>query len=270
VADYLHAAGEAEPAAAVAIQMMQAEMKLQASEYNQALALLIQAKSNVTRYPYVLCLLSRAYQGLNDWDMLLELLPQLRKHKQLSSEMYGRLEKQVHQNRLSLFNGDLNRLHTNWKTVPKHLQSDVDIIQIYTHNLIECQDYGLAERVILRALKQAWHPVLVREYGCLKGQNVSRQLSQAEKWLKAHPDDPELLLCLGRLSARAQAWSKSQQYFESSYRVEPSAEICAELGRLLTSFGEADAANGYFREGLLLSEDDLPDLALPLQIATDD
>jgi hypothetical protein len=41
------------------------------------------------------------------------------------------------------------------------------------------------------------------------------------------------------------------------------------LGRLLTSFGEGEAATVYFREGLLLSEDELPDLALPLKITTD-
>ena len=269
VPEYLHAAGEAEPTAAVAIEMMQAEMKLQASEYKQALALLAQAKSNVPRHPYVLSLLSQAYQGLNDWDMLLELLPQLRKHKQLSSEALQRLEKQVHYNRLQRCNADLDRLHAIWKKVPKLLQSDVGIAEIYVRNLIKCEDYDSAERVILRALKQAWQPALVREYGYLKGQNASRQLSQAEKWLKAHPDDPQLLLCLGRLSARNQVWSKSRLYFESSYRVEHSAEICAELGRLLTSLGESEAANAYFREGLLLSEDELPDLALPLKIATD-
>ena len=242
---------------------------MQASEYKQALALLTQAKNNVPRHPYVLSLLSQAYQGLNDWDMLLELLPQLRKHKQLSSEALQRLEKQVHYNRLQRCNADLDRLHVIWKKVPKLLQSDVGIAEIYVRNLIKCEDYDSAERVILRGLKQAWQPALVREYGYLKGQNASRQLSQAEKWLQAHPDDPQLLLCLGRLSARNQVWSKSRLYFESSYRVEHSAEICAELGRLLTSFGEIEAATAYFREGLLMSEHELPDLALPLKIATD-
>jgi HemY protein len=269
VSEYLHAAGEAEPKAAVAINMMQAEMKLQAAEYKQALALLIQAKSNVPGHPHVLTLLSQAYQGLNDWDTLLELLPQLRKHKQLSSEAFQRLEKQVHHNRLQRCNADLDRLHAIWKKVPKPLQSDADIVETYVHNLIRGEDYDSAERVILRAVKQEWQPALVREYGYVKGQNASRQLSQAEKWLKAHPDDPQLLLCLGRLSARNQVWSKSRLYFESSYRVEHSAEVCAELGRLLTSFGEGEAATVYFREGLLLSEDELPDLALPLKITTD-
>lgn len=269
VLGYLHAAGESEPTASVAIEMLHAEIKLQAFEYKQALALLTQAKSNVPRQPYVLSLLRQAYQGLNDWDMLLELLPQLQKYKQLSREAFMRLERQVHYNRLQLCNADLDRLHAIWKRVPKHLQGDIGIVETYVRNLIKCDDSDSAEKVILRALKQAWHPVLVRAYGCLECHNASRQLSQAEKWLKAHPDDAQLFLCLGRLSARSQVWSKSRQYFESSYRIERSAEICAELGRLATSFGESEVAAAYFCESLLLSEDKLPDLALPLKIATD-
>ena len=270
VPEYLQTAGEVEPSAAVAIEMMHAEIKLQAGEYRQALALLTQAKSNVPRHPHVLSLLSQAYQGLNDWGQLLELLPQLRKHKQLSSEAFERLEKQIHHNRLQLCHSDLHRLQAMWGKVPKRLQRDPVLVEAYVRNLIKGEDYDSAESFIQRALKQEWQPALVREYGCLRGHNASHQLAQAEKWLKAHPDDPQLLLSLGRLSARNQLWTKSRLYFERSYRVEHSPEVCAELGRLLTSFGESEAAADYFREGLLLSEDELPDLALPLQITADD
>jgi HemY protein len=85
----------------------------------------------------------------------------------------------------------------------------------------------------------------------------------AESWLAAHPDEPELLLCLGRLSARDKLWGKARDYFESSYRLQRSAEVCAELGRLLTGLGEPKVAAAYFREGLLLSESDLPTLPEP-------
>ena len=269
VSEYLRAAGEAEPAAAVAIDVVSAEIKLQAAEYTQALASLTEVKTNVTRYPYVLSLLSQAYQGLGDWDALLELLPTMRKHKQLSGETFVRLEKKVYRNRLQLCHSNLDLLHAMWKKVPRPLQRDVDMVETYARNLIKCGDHDSAESVIARALKQQWQPALVREYGCLKGSNPSRQLSQAEKWLNAHPDDAQLLLCLGRLAARSELWSESRQYFESSYRCKRSAEICAELGLLLTSFGDSEAAAVYFREGLLLSEDQLPDLALPLKIIVD-
>ena len=56
----------------MAIDVVSAEIKLQAAEYTQALASLTEVKTNVTRYPYVLSLLSQAYQGLGDWDALLE------------------------------------------------------------------------------------------------------------------------------------------------------------------------------------------------------
>ena len=78
--------------------------------------------------------------------------------------------------------------------------------------------------------------------------------------------DAQLLLCLGRLSARDRLWGKARDYFESSYRVEHSAEVCAELGRLLTELGEPKVAAAYFREGLLLREDSLPELPMPDKI----
>ena len=269
VSEYLRAAAEVEPEATVAIEIMQAEIKIQAKEYTQALASLTEASKNVPRHPYVLSLLSDIYQGMNDWDSLLDLLPQLRRHKQLSGAAFLSLEKQVHCNRLQLCSSELGRLQAIWKQVPRHLQRDVDMVETYVQSLIKCEDYDAAEKAILRALKQGWQPALVREYGCLSGHNVGRQLSLAKKWLNAHPDDPHLLLCLGRLSARNELWSKSRQYFESSYQLERSAEVCAELGQLLTSLDDNEAATAYFREGLLLSEDDLPDLQLPPKISAD-
>jgi HemY protein len=92
---------------------------------------------------------------------------------------------------------------------------------------------------------------------------VRRQLAQAESWLAAHPEDPQLLLCLGRLAARDKLWGKSRDYFERSYRLQRSPEICAELGRLLSALGEAGIAAAYFREGLLLRESHLPALPRP-------
>ena len=54
-------------------------------------------------------------------------------------------------------------------------------------------------------------------------------------------------------SARDKLWGKARDYFESSYRVQRSPEICAELGRLLSGLGEPKVAAAYYREGLLLS-----------------
>ena len=81
--------------------------------------------------------------------------------------------------------------------------------------------------------------------------------------MPAHADDAQLLLCLGRLAAREKLWGKARDYFESSYRLERSAETCAELGRLLVALGEPKVAAAYYREGLQLKETGLPELPMP-------
>lgn len=262
VHEYLRSAGDAEPAAAMALDISLAEMKVQAGEYQQAIAALDQAIRSPGRHPYVLTLLCQAYQGLGDWDKLLELLPQLQKHKVLGSEDFQQLEYQVHLRRLDSSAAETEQLHACWKKVPKRLQADTTFVELYVRKLIVCEDYSAAEKAILRALKHEWLPQLVRLYGDVEAQS-SQQLSRAEGWLAVHPEDPQLLLCLGRLCAREELWGKARDYFESAYRLEKSAEICAELGRLLDGLGEPTVAAAYYREGLLLHEDKLPALPQP-------
>jgi HemY protein len=269
VHEYLRAAGEAEPGAAMAVEFALAEINLQAGEYAQALAALDHSTRNVGRHPYVLSLLRQAYQGLQDWDNLVDILPQLQKHKLLSAEEFQQLERQVHCNRLELNNLNADQLRANWQRVPKHLQREATMVEIYVRNLIKLGDHGSAEKAILRALKREWCAALVRQFGYVQGIDAPRQLARAESWLMAHPEEPQLLLCLGRLSARGKLWGKARDYFESSYRLEHSAEVCAELGRLLTSLGEPKVAAAYFREGLLQRENNLPELPMPDKTVSD-
>ena len=101
------------------------------------------------------------------------------------------------------------------------------------------------------------------------GDNASGRLAQAERWLPEHPEDAQLLLCLGRLCLRDKLWGKARDYFESSYRAEPGAEVCAELGRLLLGLGEPKVAAAYYREGLTAREPDLPELPMPDKVVAD-
>lgn len=269
--EYLHAAADAEPSANVAVEITLAEMKLDAGEYENALAALKRARLNINQHPHVLKLLRRGYEGLQDWDALLELLPDLRKHKQLSSDAFAQLEREVHCRRLEQSAlgaaASLEDLNNAWQKLPTRLKQDTAVLNGYVRLQIGLGDHAGAEKSILRALKHQWDSRLVRQYGFVAGANLSRQLTQAETWLPSHTEDPELLLCLGRLSARDKLWGKARDYFESSYRLEPGPETCAELGRLLTALGEPNVAAAYYREGLLMQERDLPALPMPEKIA---
>ncbi|KZX56987.1 hypothetical protein A3709_04235 [Halioglobus sp. HI00S01] len=265
--EYLGAAEEAEAEAGIAVELTQAEMKLHAGQYEQALATLVRARRNASRHPYVLDLLHRAYYGLKDWGQLLELLPELRKYKVLDEAALNTLEREVYIALLAAQaagedSGD--QLRQVWQKVPSALKQDPEILNRYVAMLVAGGHEAAADKVIVRALKQNWQPSLVRHYGYLGLEQPARQLAQAESWLASHPQDAQLLLCLGRLSAREKLWGKARDYFESSYRLERSEEICAELGRLLLALGEPKVAAAYHCEGLQISQGEtLPELPMP-------
>lgn len=265
--DYLGAAEDAESEAGIAVELTQAELRLHSGQYEQALATLVRARRNAGRHPYVLDLLRRAYYGLRDWGALATLLPELKKYKVLPVDDLEALEREIYLQTLAasaqVTDDGGDALRAAWQKLPAQLKSDASVLEEYVALLVKGGHHAAAEKVILRALKQQWDSELVREYGFVVGQDSAKQLAHAEAWLPQHTDDAQLLLTLGRLSAREALWGKARDYFESSYRQERTAEVCAELGRLLVALEEPKVAGGYYREGLLLSESSLPELPMP-------
>ncbi len=266
VREYLGAAEEAEAEAGIAVELTQAELKLHSRQYEQALATLVRARRNAGRHPYVLDLLHRAYYGLKDWEQLAQLLPELRKYKVLDSNAIAALEREIYSAQLAAgarSDDEGEALRVAWQRMPGHLKQDEQVLADYVALLVSSGQHAAAEKVINRALKQQWDRNLVRQYGFLESEQPARQLAHAESWLSAHQDDPQLLLCLGRLAAREKLWGKARDYFESAYRLEPTPEVCAELGRLLVALGEPKVAAAYYREGLQGSQMGLPELPMP-------
>jgi HemY protein len=270
VSEYLGAATDGEPTAADAVQLVEAEIRVQEGQYEQAL-MVLDGITKASRYPKCLELRRTIYTALRDWAALARLLPEMRKQKVLSAKALLELEREAYRSWLldtarapGEHSGD--DVRDLWQKVPGDLKKDADLQCVYVELLVLCGDQRTAEKVILRGLKHQWDARLVRQYGLMACEDAAVQLSRAEGWLTDHPDDPQLLLCLGRLAARNKLWGKARDYFENSYRIQRDPEVCAELGRLLTALGEPKVAAAYFREGLLLSETGLPDLPEPAKL----
>ncbi len=263
--EYLGVAEQSEADAGIAVELTQAEMKLGMGQYEQALATLVRARRNAGRHPYVLSLLRKVYEGLEDWQALAELLPELKKYKVIPESEYSQLELKVHTLLFtqSVADAGTDELKKSWSRLPATLKKEPALVRDYLELLLGLGAYEEAGKFIVRSLKGEWDSALVRLYGFVEGANPTKQLAQAESWLDGHDKDAQLQLCLGRLSARNKLWGKARDFFESSYKLERSAEVCAELGRLLASLGEDNVSAAYFREGLLIKEPDLPELPMP-------
>ena len=108
-----------------------------------------------------------------------------------------------------------------------------------------------AEAELRHALKGQWRDAWVKRYGTLDA-DPAKQLAHAVAWSKRHPDDPALLLTLGRLANATGDSAKAKEYLEASLVREENTETLEELAALSTANSDAAAANRHYRRALEL------------------
>lgn len=247
--NWLRLAYEMAPEAASAVLLTQAELQLDQGQYEQALATLRRLEEQVPNHSHALNLLGRLYYRLEDWEQLEALLPRLRKHGRIDDALLGKWAVRVYVEKLAAAK-DAQEVEAAWQSIPKNLRSDMALLEARYTALIRTGEHEAAEKEILRELKREWRGPLVRLFGVIEGPDPARQLRRAEDWLRAHPDDVDLLLAAARLCLRNELWGKARSYLETVISLDPSPEAYNEYGSLLNRLGEGDAAAEAYRQGL--------------------
>lgn len=269
----LERALERQPQAELAIALSHAQLQTDRGDTDGALTTLSAMRERHPHSVQVLRQLQRLYQQRGDWSSVIRLLPELRKDKALPASELTELERRAWGENLTLAarqeEGEavgLQSLNRAWQQLTSAQRQEPQLVLAYAEQLRQLGAEVEAEEVLRAALKRQYDSHLARLYGLLRGSDPSRQLQTAEGWLKAHPNDPSLLLTLGRLCLQASLWGKARDYLESSLRVERNPEACAELARLLAQLGDTERSNQLFQEGLGLLDERL--LASPLPVPT--
>ena len=249
---YLKLAHDKTKGADIAIGLTQARLQYQQGQFEQSLATAKHLLNLAPFHPHILKLLKNIYQQLKDWEQLLELLPNLRKHKVISSEEEKTLEKQLYVHIINSYQKQSEKaLDIFWHKIPKRLQTDPDIVYPYALQLCQEEKWLEAESVLRQCLKKIWSESCIYLYGLIKFQDPQKPLDQAEAWLRVNQDSPNLLLTLGRLCMQAQLWGKAQRYLEACLKLSALPEAYAELGILLEKVDQLELSNQYFRKGLI-------------------
>jgi HemY protein len=260
-----------QPQAELAIALTHAELQRSRGDSDAALETLQAMRQRHPGHHLVLRQLQRLYLQRQDWSALLGLLPELRKEKALPAAELDELERETWRGRLAevgeygLAQGEtaLQPLSKAWNQLSASLRNEPELIATYVEQLRRLGAQEEAEEVLRGALKRDYDSRLARFYGVLRGADPARQLQTAELWLKQHPEDPALLLTLGRLCLQNQLWGKARDYFETSLKLERHPETCAELARLLAQLGELERSNQLLLESLGLLHQGLPPLPQP-------
>lgn len=252
----LERALQRQPQAELAVALTHAELQQARNQPEAALETLQAMHARHPGQPLVLRQMQQLYLARGDWSALLGLLPELRKEKVLPAAELDELERETWRGRLADAvqaeqpDAALQALRRAWQQMPTPLHHEPTLVAAYVEQLRRLGAQVEAEEVLRGALKRSYDSRLARFYGVVRGADAARQLQTAEGWLGAHPQDPSLLLTLGRLSLHNQLWGKARDYLESSLKLERHAETCAELARLLAQLGDLEASNRLLLDGL--------------------
>ena len=247
--DWLKQAYEQAPEAANAVLLTQAELQLDREQYEQALATLRRLEESSPNHSHALDLLGRLYFRLEDWSHLSDLLPKLRKRGRLDESTLDKWSERVYIEKLDqAVDGDA--ILAAWKEIPKGLKNHLPLLEAYYSSLMRTGMHEKAEKDLIADIKREWRGPLVRLFGMVEGTNATKQLKNAENWLKNHGEDADLLLTSARLCLRNELWGKARSYLETVISIRPSPEAYQEYGRLLNRLGEGDAAADAYRTGL--------------------
>jgi len=250
------------------IQNVRAMLEARSGRHDQALAILVAVHRAVPTSPLVLMQLKDIYLAKSDWDSLDDLLADIEKQKVVEGTELVLLQQKVYQYKLEQSaQNSLDNLRLIWQDLPKSLRNNEVLTGVYLQNLLQFNQDTEAGALLTRFLKQSWSNKLVAMLGFVNSKQPKQQLQMMEAWLKDKPGNPVLLLTLGRLSLRNQLWGKAREYFEQALRAtsngELSAEINAELGRLLDHLGEHEKSLACYQRAMNFLEYKLPQLPLP-------
>jgi HemY protein len=262
----LERALERQPQAELAIALSHAQLQMDRGDTEGAQQTLQVMHERHPHNAQLLRQLQRLHQQRGDWSAVVRLLPALRKDKVLPAAELAELERRAWGENLTLAaytEGEgLAALQQAWQQLSAAQRQELPLVLAYAEQLRQLGAQDEAEEVLRGALKRSYDSHLARLYGLVRGSDPARQLQVAEGWLKLHPNDPGLLLTLGRLCLQNRLWGKARDYLESSLRLERNPEACAELARLLAQLGDTERSNLLFQEGLGLLDERL--LAAPL------
>lgn len=249
---WLKLAYEQEPAAADAVLLAQAEMQMDDQAFDQALATLQRVREHNPKHGQALKLLAALHWRRQDWRALADLLPALRAVPPLPPAKLNRWTVDAYAALLADPALDRPAVERLWDEVPKALRRDPRLVLERCRALARLGDATAAEAEVRKALRDQWDAGLIRLYGELTLPELPQQLKNAEAFLRERPEDPDLLLTVGRLSYRNQLWGKARSYLETSLSIRPTAETCEALGQLLQRIGDRDGAARAFQRGLSL------------------
>lgn len=233
---------------------VKAEFQLNQGQHQEALANLqslygeggLQSSS-------VLMLELQAQQQAGNWDAAIELAEMLAKRASVNKTDIRQAKHAAQIENIKAKAIDPQSLNQYWQRISPMEKMDSKLCAAAARAYISLGNCATANQIIEQNLPYSWDNELIELYSACLGDHVSRQIECAEVWLRAQPNNAQLLLTLGRLCTYCELWGKAQNYLEASLSVAPGHKAHFALAQLHEKVGKHELAVDHYNKGLELT-----------------
>jgi len=249
--DRAEGAGESLHAARL---LTQAELALDERDFIGARDALRSLRGSGPRHIAAARMQLRAERGAQNWEEVLRLATLLAKRGALPEAIAEEHRVQAQIELLARESGDRGSLEARLRRIPAEDLAHPRVASAAARRAAALGNAALGRELLERSLAAEWNGALAQQYGELPAMDPQRlqeearvRIERAERWLREHPQDAQLLAALGRLCMAAELWGKAQNYLEASVSFGASRAAHLELARLAERDGRAAEAQKHFR-----------------------
>jgi HemY protein len=258
---WLERAGNAGEELHTARLMSRAELALDERDFAAARDSLRSLQASGARHIAATRMLLRAERGAGAWDEVLRLATLLAKRDAIAPAAAEEYRLQATIELLARSADDRGAFERRWRAIPGPDRLQPRVAAAAARHATALGNATLAREIIEASLAAEWSAPLVRLYAELppaldaasRGEEARARIERVERWLRARPNDAELLAAAGRLCSDAELWGKARSFFEASLSFEESRGAHLELARLAERLGQANEAQRHYRRAAELA-----------------
>jgi len=160
--------------------------------------------------------------------------------------------------------GDANALADFRDRLPKAVRNEPDVVLAYAERAMALHWDEAALKAVEQALDARWDETLAARYGTLPVDGRAEQRrANVERWLRAHPSSPALLLASARLDRADGRWPEAEANLHRAIAQGAGADAWEEFGHAYVGVGDMARAQRSYANALRVARGE-PALELPV------
>ncbi len=189
-----------------------ADMQMDSSDADGALATIEQLQKGGARQLFVQRIALRANQQLKRWEEVLRLTHALAKRDALHPVLVQKNIQEAVAKLVQQKATDHEALLRIWKNLPKEDRKVSRVVLVMAKGLFAVGKQDLARELLEESLDQEWDQSLVDIYPhcVVPGQSALIQIQKIENWMMKYPGELALSLALARICISQQLWGKAK------------------------------------------------------------